>query len=211
MNNNQSLLPINSSALLRDLEKASEKSLDLKTLNRFVNNPDQIYDNLLPWLGWSLSIDSWDDNWSLDIKRKMIRNSILLHKTKGTRGSIKRALEILGLTVKIVEWWEINPQLEPHTFQLTAYLNDNITQDKTIIITKDTQKKLINLINSVKPLRSHLNFRLGVSFESQLFYCASFRIKNSPKLLLESKISKFVSKLKIAASLEILTYKQING
>ena len=209
--NNQSLLPINATAFLKDLESVTAKSLDLKTLNRFVNNPDEAPENILPWIGWSLSIDTWDDNWSLEVKRKMIRNSLILHKIKGTKGAVKRALEILGVKVKITEWWEVNPKLTPHTFQLTAYLNDNLDKNKNIIITQDTQKKLVNLINNVKPLRSHLDFKLGVNFESKLFCKTNLRIKSRLTFALQSKLPKFRNNLVMIALFRVVTYKEING
>ena len=209
--NNQSLLPINATVFLKDLESVTAKSLDLKTLNRFVNNPDEAPENILPWIGWSLSIDTWDDNWSLEVKRKMIRNSLILHKIKGTKGAVKRALEILGVKVKITEWWEVNPKLTPHTFQLTAYLNDNLDKNKNIIITQDTQKKLVNLINNVKPLRSHLDFKLGVNFESRLFCKTNLRIKSHLTFALQSKLPKFRNNLVMIALFRVVTYREING
>lgn len=209
--NNKSLLPLNATSLLKDLENVSAKSLDLKTLNRFVNNPDKAQEKILPWIGWSVSIDSWDDNWSLEVKRQMIRSSLLLHKIKGTKGAIKRALEILGVEVKITEWWEVNPQLTPHTFQLIAYLNENFDEKKSSIITSDTQKKIVNLVNNVKPLRSHMDFKLGARFESKLFCKTNLRIKSRINLALKSKLPTFSNNLTIAAFLRVVTYRQING
>ncbi len=103
IDNKKSLLPINTSNLLKDLECASSKIMDLETNNKLVFNPDLASENILPWIGWSLSIDAWSDDWSLDTKRKMIRNSLILHKIKGTKAAIKKALEIIGVLAEITE------------------------------------------------------------------------------------------------------------
>lgn len=207
----KSLLPINASSLLKDLERAGDKILDLKTANRLVFNPDLAPENILPWIGWALSIDAWSDDWSLETKRKMIRNSLILHKIKGTKGAVKKALEIIGISAQITEWWEVEPKLTPHTFGLVAYLNDNLAYDSKIIITQDTQKKLINLINNVKPLRSHLDFKLGMKFGSVLFYQATFRVKNYLEFSLQTKLPKFNTRLSVIALTKVITYQEING
>jgi phage tail P2-like protein len=207
----KSLLPINASGLLKDLELVSDKILDLETANRLVFNPDLAPENILPWIGWALSIDAWSDDWSLETKRKMIRNSLILHKIKGTKGAIKKALEIIGISAQITEWWEVDPKLTPHTFQLVAYLNDNLEQNSSIIITQDTQKKLVNLINNVKPLRSHLDFKLGMKFGSALFYQTKFQVKHYLQFSLQTKISKFNTGLAAMAFMKVITYQKING
>jgi phage tail P2-like protein len=211
IDNKKSLLPINASDLLKDLEYSGSKIMDLKTSNKLVFNPDLAPENILPWIGWGLSIDAWSDNWPLETKRKMIRNSLILHKIKGTKAAIKKALEIIGVLAEITEWWETNPKLTPHTFQLVAYLNDNLDQNSKIIITEATQKKLINLINNVKPLRSHLDFKLGINFSSILCYQATFRVKNYLEFSLQTRFPKFSNNLTITMLFKITTYQEING
>ena len=173
----KSLLPINASQLLKDLESSSLKATSLEALNRYITNPDLAPDNILPWLAWAVSVDDWSDNWPKVIKREMIKNSISLHQIKGTKRAIQKALEIIGVAGEIALWWELNPRMTPHSFNITAYLNDNINEGADVIIGLDTQQKLINLIENVKPARSHFNFKLGARFESQISYGVSSKIK----------------------------------
>ena len=147
----KSLLPINASQLLKDLESSSLKATSLEALNRYITNPDLAPDNILPWLAWAVSVDDWSDNWPKVIKREMIKNSISLHQIKGTKRAIQKALEIIGVAGEIVEWWELNPRMTPHSFNITAYLNDNINEGADVIIGLDTQQTLINLIENAKP------------------------------------------------------------
>jgi len=206
----KSLLPINASQLLKDLESSSLKATSLEALNRYVTNPDLAPDNILPWLAFSVSVDDWSDNWPKVIKREMIKNSISLHQIKGTKRAIKKALEIIGVAGEIVEWWELNPRMTPHSFNITAYLNDNINEYADVIIGLDTQKKLINLIENVKPARSHFNFKLGARFESQISYGVSSKVKQFVNLSFASELPKFRSESLIFTKIKTSLYKQVN-
>ena len=206
----KSLLPINASQLLKDLESSSLKATSLEALNRYVTNPDLAPDNILPWLAFSVSVDDWSDNWPKVIKREMIKNSISLHQIKGTKRAIQKALEIIGVAGEIVEWWELNPRMTPHSFNITAYLNDNINEYADVIIGLDTQKKLINLIENVKPARSHFNFKLGARFESQISYGVSSKVKQFVNLSFASELPKFRSESLIFTKIKTSLYKQVN-
>lgn len=177
MSNQKTLLPVNASNLLKDLENTSLRATELETLNRYVINPNLASVNILPWLAWGFSIDAWDDNWSEEIKREMIKNTISLHRIKGTRKAVQKALEIIGIFAQIIEWWETDPKMKVHTFHVVAYLNDNLDKSSEIIIDLNTQKRLIDLIKNVKPARSHFSLKLGVRFKSSLSYTAIFRVK----------------------------------
>ena len=50
----KSLLPINASELLKDLEKSGLKISYLEAKNKDVLNPDKLGIDILPWLDWSL-------------------------------------------------------------------------------------------------------------------------------------------------------------
>jgi phage tail P2-like protein len=206
----KSLLPINASQLLKDLESSSLKATSLEALNRYVTNPDLAPDNILPWLAFSVSVDDWSDNWPKVIKREMIKNSISLHQIKGTKRAIQKALEIIGVAGEIALWWELNPRMTPHSFNITAYLNDNINEGADVIIGLDTQQKLINLIENVKPARSHFNFKLGARFESQISYGVSSKIKQFVNLSFVSELPKFRSESLIFTKIKTSLYKQVN-
>ena len=206
----KSLLPINASQLLKDLESSSLKATNVETLNRYITNPDLAPDNILPWLAFSVSVDNWSDNWSLAVKREMIKNSISLHQIKGTKKAIKKALEIIGVSGEITEWWELNPKMTPHSFNITAYLNDNLNENSDVIISLDTQQKLINLIENVKPARSHFNFKLGARFESQISYGVSFKVKQFISLSLAEELPKFRNESLIFTKIKPSLYKQVN-
>lgn len=117
---------------------------------REVWNADTCPSNLLPWLAWAVSVDTWDSNWTDAQKRGAIRNSVGVHRYKGTIGAVKDAMAGLGYGVQIQEWFNQIPEGEPYTF---AILLDSEQQG----IAEADLQRLFALIESAKNLRSHLS------------------------------------------------------
>ena len=59
-------------------------------------NPDAIPAHLLAWLAWALSVDDWDREWPEATKRRVIAESVEIHRRKGTLASVKRTLRAQG-------------------------------------------------------------------------------------------------------------------
>jgi phage tail P2-like protein len=64
----------------------------------------------LPALAWALRVDEWSDAWPEEVRRQVCRDAIYLHRRRGTRASIERALRTIGLindthgyTARIIE------------------------------------------------------------------------------------------------------------
>lgn len=91
-----SLLPPNRTASEAALEAASARLGAVETPIDQVWRPEACPAPLLPWLAWALSVDEWDAGWSEEAKRASIAAAIGLHRTKGTRASILRALRVAG-------------------------------------------------------------------------------------------------------------------
>ena len=99
--------------------------------------------------------------------------------------------------------------MTPHSFNITAYLNDNINEYADVIIGLDTQKKLINLIENVKPARSHFNFKLGARFESQISYGVSSKVKQFVNFSFISELPKFEGSSLILTKIRTTLHKQV--
>lgn len=62
---------------------------------------------LLDLLAWQLHVESYDTSVSLDAKRAMLQNSLLLHRRHGTPWSVRHALEtLLEVPATIPQWFE---------------------------------------------------------------------------------------------------------
>jgi phage tail P2-like protein len=86
------LLPANSTALERAIANTGASLSTLPVPARHVRNPETCPVALLPFLAWELSVDEWDPDWGEDVKRAVIAASIDIHRHKGTRGAVRRAL-----------------------------------------------------------------------------------------------------------------------
>ncbi|MBA4766066.1 MAG: phage tail protein I [Porphyrobacter sp.] len=147
------LLPPNSSALERAFAAVSVEALtDVPVPVGDVWSPTACPAALLPWLGWGLSIDIWDSDWSDAQKRVAIASAIDDQRRKGTRAALRRALDRIDPLIDITEWFEDPANLEPYTFRLD--LPDRNTS--AIDYNEATISTLLRDIAAVKPLRAHV-------------------------------------------------------
>lgn len=142
------LLPKNSTTL----EMAAAKSINLSAIEvpiRDAWSPDNCRAEMLPWLAWALSVDEWDVTWTEQQKRGVIKESCKVHQRKGTIGAVKSALNALGFSVQVQEWFNQIPDGEPFTFKLLIAV-DQVGFDF------DGLKKMQKVVNSAKNIRSHM-------------------------------------------------------
>lgn len=91
------LLPPNASQLEQAAEAAINSAIEaIDVPLRDLWNPDTCPAALLPWLAWTLSVDVWDSSWPEATQRAVIAESVTVHRTKGTPGGLRRALQTMG-------------------------------------------------------------------------------------------------------------------
>ena len=88
------LLPKNATEIERAIELACARELSVPIASLW--SAESCPEHLLPWLAWALHVDGWSSAATEADKRRMVRESILLHRKKGTPWSIKRALAASG-------------------------------------------------------------------------------------------------------------------
>ena len=88
---------------------------------------NELEEPLLSNLAFQLHLDGyegWNMAESLDQKRALVRNAIMLHWHKGTRWSLERIFEILDMRGQVYEWFEDDApllddvQMNPYEFDL---------------------------------------------------------------------------------------------
>lgn len=119
----RSLLPPSAIHPERAQEQASSEQItDLDTdMVRKVKNPDTCPAHLLPWLAWEFAVDSWEEAWTEEEKRQVIRDAAYVHQHRGTAGAVRRSLSAVSLPTMVVEWWEDTPRKDPYTFRVEVY------------------------------------------------------------------------------------------
>ena len=142
------LLPPNASPAERDISRAIDRAVPTPVSD--VWRPDACPAQLLPWLAWALTVDEWDTGWTDAQKRDVIKNSIEVHRTKGTIGAVRHAIAALGLRASVQEWFNQIPQAAPYTFRV-------LLEADQVGIPQSAAQGLMTLIERTKNLRSHLD------------------------------------------------------
>jgi len=91
--------------------------------------------------------EGWSGCSTVAEKRDLIKNSLNLHRFRGTKYSLVRVLEILGLNGKVSEWFEYGGL--PYHFRISVEMNDKAFDETT-------EQSLLDLITANKNVRSHL-------------------------------------------------------
>ncbi|OQS32828.1 phage tail protein I [Chromobacterium haemolyticum] len=159
------LLPNNRSELEAALADSGVLELDVERL-RGVADSARCPAALLPWLAWAMSVESWSEAADEAQRRALIRQSIPIHKHKGTAGAVRRAMAALGVSVEFKEWRDYGGA--PYTFRLTAWANDNHGQGQEQVLSAEMYRRLQRVVDDAKNERSHYEFRLGARFDNTL-------------------------------------------
>lgn len=146
----EALLPSSATAQERELDLSTARVGDVPSPLRDVWNADSCPESLLPWLAWAFSLDNWDATWTAAQQRAAIKQSVALHRYKGTIGAVKDALQALGFQVDVQEWFNLTPAGDPYTFRLVV----NVDQQGADMAALN---RLQEIVNTTKNLRSHLD------------------------------------------------------
>lgn len=96
------LLPSNATVEEIALSLAIARDLEPEQV-RLVWQPENCPIEMLPWLAWAFHVDDWDDGWDEQVKRRIVHDSIELHRKKGTPWAVKQALLNIGYPVRLIE------------------------------------------------------------------------------------------------------------
>ncbi|WP_274005252.1 phage tail protein I [Vibrio parahaemolyticus] len=155
----KSLLPRNLSQLERNLAGALSRISEIEIPISTLWDPDLCPLDALPVLAWALRVDSWQSDWPESRKRAVIKESVDINRTRGTRGAVERSISaIRGDEVKLIEWFEDEKNLPRGTFRI-----DVKSTNEPIDITELQQ--LGPSVLRAKNTRSHLT---GITVTSQI-------------------------------------------
>jgi phage tail P2-like protein len=104
---------------------------------------------LLPWLGWGLSIDIWDASWSEETKRELIADAIPRQERKGSVAAVEEVIDAFGVGLTLHEWFQHFTPLAPYTFEIRLPVEDSLTGAAAFI------EKVADQVVRVKPARAH--------------------------------------------------------
>lgn len=159
------LLPTGASPLEVAVMQAVAEGARVPAPLHLLWNPHTCPVELLPWLAWARAVDRWDANWTETTKRQVIAASFAVHKHKGTLSALRQAVEPLGFTLDMQEWWQYNGS--PGTFSLTVSVLDKG-------ITQAMYAELERLIDCTRPVSRHLSdLTISLSTRGNLYVAAT--------------------------------------
>ena len=107
---------------------------------------DRLDERLLDILAYDFKVDWWDADYSLEEKRRTLKDSWRVHKLLGTKAAVEMAISAIYPRTTVLEWWEYGG--EPYHFRLDI----NITNDS---IDSVKQRRVMERLEYYKSLRSH--------------------------------------------------------
>lgn len=167
MSKHKSLLPPNASKQLKAIEESITSHLPIP--NKTLWDPWNCPVDLLPWLASAMQVEDWDSSWPEETKRRSIAYSFPIHKHKGTRYAVDTALTSFGFdSVKLIEWFEdTEGKLVPGEFLVKISVEQTGIDEKL-------HSQLLNKINRVKNVRSHLKVvELELSSRGEFYFGSS--------------------------------------
>lgn len=120
-------------------------------------NIDNISGKILDHIATQYNAKPWRDSWNDALKKSVIKQTIATKRKKGTLYAVKRAVESLGSSVKIVPWYEKTPQGTPGTFTIYVTATE---------ITGEMQDDTRTMIDEAKPLSRHYEMILQLKLQS---------------------------------------------
>lgn len=134
-------------ALDDELQKVTAATRDALILPRI----DELSEEVIDLLAWQWSVDFYDELKSLAEKRNAVKQSIAMHRIKGTRRAVELALHMVYTSGEISEWFEYGGR--PYYFRVRFISPETIRLEDV--------DRVIRIINMVKNTRSWLE---GIGF-----------------------------------------------
>lgn len=136
---------------------------------------DELDESILDELAVELNTMYYDQDANVESKRKLIKNTMPWHMKQGTTASVVELVESVYGNGEIEEWFDFGGA--PYTFKI-----------RTDESGSGAKQKLVELIDKVKNIRSHLesveNSKVATlkfiasAFHSQIFHPTSIRMTN---------------------------------
>lgn len=160
------LLPPNATQQEKDLSLSIARAGAIPAALKGLVNADTCPRHLLTWLAWSLSVDIWDNQWSENRKREVIRSAIDVHRYKGTSGAIVKALTAMGYPAAAID--DSSPDLEPFQFRVVLGVTDISAQNNMDLI-KQRIDQFKNTRSQLKEIKLYSLFHNGFASHDGVF------------------------------------------
>lgn len=141
-----------------------QKNAKLSKLEIIYTRIDELSEDVLDILAYDFHVDWYDYSFTIEQKRRILKNSVKVHKRLGTKYAVETALGDIFPGTKIKEWFEYNGN--PYTFCVFIDVSESG-------LTEKKQKSVLERIKFYKNLRSHLDsIKYTLEKRAELNVCA---------------------------------------
>lgn len=109
---------------------------------------DDLPEDLLDILAYDFKVDWWDPNYTLEEKRRTLKESWHVHRTMGTKAAVVKAISAIYPETRVLEWWEYDGK--PYHFRL---LIDSTYEG----VDPEKHRRVLERVDFYKALRSVLD------------------------------------------------------
>lgn len=120
---------------------------EIKMVNLYAQI-DRLEEPLLDILAQDFKVDWWNPGYTLEEKRRTLRDSWKVHRTLGTKAAVVTAISAIYPKTDVQEWFEYGG--EPFHFKIKI----DLTGEK---MNGERPKQVLERVNFYKSLRSHLD------------------------------------------------------
>ena len=107
---------------------------------------DSLPEALLDILAYDFKVDWWDPNYSVEEKRRTLKDSWRVHRMLGTKGAVEMAIAAIYPGTAVEEWFQYGG--EPYHFKLTIDFTGEPDDP-------DRRERVMRRLDFYKNLRSH--------------------------------------------------------
>jgi len=108
---------------------------------------DELSEDLLDILAHDFKVDWWDYGFTIDQKRRTLKDSWHVHRHLGTKYAVETAISVIYPDSVVQEWFEYGGK--PYSFQLLINVSN-------MLIEPDFHFRVLALVDYYKNLRSYL-------------------------------------------------------
>ena len=109
---------------------------------------DELPEELLDILAYDFKVDWWDANYTLEEKRRTLKDSWRVHRMLGTKAAVETAISAIYPNTQVIEWFEYSGN--PYHFRL---LIDATFED----VDPEKHQRVLERVDFYKNLRSVLD------------------------------------------------------
>lgn len=110
---------------------------------------DALDERLLDILAYDFKVDWWDPNYTLEEKRRTLKDSWRVHKLLGTRAAVELGIRAIYPQARVEEWFEYEGG-KPYHFKLHI----DLSQEQWV---EGKPWRALERVNYYKSLRSHMD------------------------------------------------------